>query len=78
LKGSLGRKRAKESARFFLPYNKQLDFDMMINLRSFVNFQKLRNNSAAQLEIQDIAQKMLRAVKDIPELKYSLEAFNLG
>ena len=33
----LGRKRAKESARFFLPYSKQLSFWVSLNLRSLAH-----------------------------------------
>ena len=75
----LGRKRAKESARYFLTYNKQLDYDCMFNFRSFVHFQQLRNSEYAQLEIQQIAQQMLDLVKAIPGTPFihSLEAFNL-
>lgn len=73
----LGRKRAKESARYFLPYAKQLDFDMMFNFRSFMHFQGLRNSEHAQLEIREIADSMLEQVRAIPgdPFKYSLEAF---
>lgn len=79
LTGKLGRKRAKESARYFLNYNKQLDYDCMFNFRSFVHFQQLRNSEYAQLEIQQISQQMLDLVKSIPgnPFKHSLEAFNL-
>lgn len=75
----LGRKRAKESARYFLPYAKQLDFDCMFNFRSFAHFQGLRNSPHAQVEIQRIAQSMLEQVKAIPSnpFQYSLEAFGL-
>jgi len=75
----LGRKRAKESARYFLPYAKQLDFDCMFNFRSFVHFQGLRNSPDAQVEIEEIAQSMLEQVKAIPSnpFQYSLEAFGL-
>lgn len=61
----LGRKRAKESARFFKTYNSQIQADVMFNMRSFANFQKLRNSDAAQLEIREIAVKMLDIVKNI-------------
>lgn len=61
----LGRKRAKESARFFKTYNSQVQADVMFNLRSFANFQKLRNSEHAQLEIREIAQQMLELVKNI-------------
>ena len=36
----LGRKRAKESARFYLPYATQITYDVMFNMRSFVHFQR--------------------------------------
>ena len=73
---TLGRKRAKESARFFKTYNSQIQADIMFNMRSFANFQKLRNSEHAQLEIKDIAQQMLELVKDIlgNPFQYTLEA----
>lgn len=75
----LGRSRAKESARYFLPYAKQLDFDMQMSFEAFVHFVKLRNSPHAQVEIQQIAQSMLEQVKAIPgnPFQYSLEAFGL-
>ena len=63
----LGRKRAKESARFFKTYNSQIQADVMFNMRSFANFQKLRNSEHAQLEVRDIANQMLNAIIDIPD-----------
>lgn len=71
------RKRAKESARFYLTYANQLQFDIMYNFRSFMHFQRLRNSEHAQLEIQNIAKTMLELVKATGQFKYSLEAFNL-
>jgi len=61
----LGRKRAKESARYFKTYNSQIQSDVMFNMRSFANFLKLRNSEHAQLEIRQIAQEMLELVKNI-------------
>jgi thymidylate synthase (FAD) len=61
----LGRKRAKESARFFKTYNSQIQSDVMFNIRSFANFLKLRNSEHAQVEIRDIAKEMLRLVSEI-------------
>jgi thymidylate synthase (FAD) len=61
----LGRKRAKESARFFKTYNSQIQADVMFNMRSFANFLKLRNSDHAQVEIREIAQQMLDLVKSI-------------
>jgi thymidylate synthase (FAD) len=61
----LGRKRAKESARFFKTYNSQIQADVSFNMRSFANFLKLRKSEHAQLEIREIASKMLVCVKNI-------------
>lgn len=61
----LGRKRAKESARYFKTYNSQIQSDVMFNIRSFANFLKLRNSEHAQLEIREIAAEMLRLVSEI-------------
>lgn len=62
----LGRKRAKESARFFKTYNSQIQADVSFNMRSFANFQKLRDSEHAQLEVREIAQDMMRLVQSIP------------
>jgi len=62
---TVGRKRAKESARFFKTYNSQIQADIMFNMRSFANFQKLRNSEHAQVEIRDIAQQMLSLVENL-------------
>lgn len=61
----LGRKRAKESARFFKTYNSQIEADISFNIRSFANFIKLRNSEHAQLEIKEIAQQMWDLVSNI-------------
>ena len=75
----LGRKRAKESARFFKTYNSQITADVMFNWRSFVHFLNLRNKPDAQLEIREIAATMLEQVKNIDgnPFKLTLEAFGL-
>jgi len=75
----LGRKRAKESARFFKTYNSQIQADVMFNWRSFYHFLSLRNKPKAQKEIRDIADYMLTLVKNIEgnPFKYTLEAFGL-
>jgi thymidylate synthase (FAD) len=73
----VGRKRAKESARFFKTYNSQIQADVMFNFRSFHHFLALRNKPDAQKEIRDIAATMLDLVKNIEgnPFKYTLEAF---
>ena len=74
-----GRKRAKESARFFKTMNSQITMDVMFNFRSFVHFQRLRNHHDAQLEIADIAQQMLVLVRHIEgnPFEHTIKAFNL-
>ena len=74
----LGRKRAKESARFFKTFNSQITMDISFNFRSFMHFQKLRNDEHAQLEVRELSQQMLELVKNIEgnPFKESLKAFN--
>jgi flavin-dependent thymidylate synthase len=61
----LGRKRAKESARYFKTMNSQLTLSVMMNMSCFYNFYSLRADDAAQVEIQDIANQMLDCIKNI-------------
>lgn len=61
----LGRKRAKESARFFKTYNSQITADVQFNMRSFANFLKLRWSDHAQVEIREIAKQMYKLVENI-------------
>ena len=72
----LGRKRAKESARYFKTYNSQIQSDVQFNMRSFANFLKLRNSEHAQKEIREIAAQMLKLVKGIEgnPFKHTLQA----
>lgn len=69
------RKRAKESARFYLPYANQLTADVMFNFRSFMHFVGLRNSEHAQLEIREVAAKMLNLVANTGQFNMSLDAF---
>jgi thymidylate synthase (FAD) len=75
----LGRKRAKESARFFKTMNSQITMDVMFNWRSFYHFQQLRNSEHAQKEVQLLAQEMLDLVKNIEGNPFDLtiKAFKL-
>jgi len=75
----LGRKRAKESARFFKLMNSQITMDISFNFRSFAHFCKLRSAPDAQLEIRQIAESMLNEVMRIPgnPFKETINAFNL-
>jgi len=75
----LGRKRAKESARFFKTFNSQITMDIMFNWRSFYHFQQLRNSEHAQREVQRLAGEMLEQVKNIEgnPFEKTIKAFNL-
>jgi|ERR1035437_349882 thymidylate synthase (FAD) len=73
--GGMSKKRAKESARFYLPYANQITADVMFNFRSFMHFVGLRNSEHAQLEIREIAKDMLRQVADTKQFTLSLNAF---
>jgi len=70
-----GRKRAKESARYFKTYNSQIQSDLSFNMRSFANFLKLRMSEHAQVEIHDIASKMLDLVRQTDKFKHTLKAW---
>ena len=75
----LGRKRAKESARFFKTFNSQITMDVMFNWRSFYHFQQLRNSDHAQVEVHKLAQDMLDKVKEIEgnPFELTIKAFKL-
>ena len=75
----IGRKRAKESARYFKMFNSQITMDVMFNFRSFYHFQKLRNDQHAQKEIREIAHTMLEQVKNLPNnpFEFTIKAFEL-
>ena len=75
----LGRKRAKESARYFKSMNSQLTMDIMFNWRSFYHFQNLRNDEHAQLEVRELAQMMLELVEAIDDKPFekTIKAFGL-
>jgi thymidylate synthase (FAD) len=76
---TLGRKRAKESARFFKTFNSQITMDIMFNWRSFYHFQNLRNDEHSQKEVRELAQKMLELVSNIEgnPFKHTIQAFEL-
>lgn len=73
----LGRKRSKESARYFKTYNSQIQCDILFNMRSFANFLKLRDSAHAQKEIREIAHQALVLVESIPgePFKHTLAAW---
>jgi len=76
---TLGRKRAKETARYFRTFNTQITMDVTFNFRSFVHFLRLRRTDHAQREICALADEMIRQVADIHggHFEHSLAAFEL-
>lgn len=79
-----GRKRSKEISRYFLPYNKQLNFFVAFNFLSFLNMFKKRaaldknGDFIAQNEVANIATSMLKQIKEIEgnPFKDSIEAWS--
>ena len=71
------RKRAKESARFYLPYSSQVTLDVSFNFRSFMHFYGLRGADDAQLEVRELAHEMLRLVRATGDFDLSLKGFGL-
>lgn len=69
------KKRAKESARFYLPYSTQLTADVMFNFRSFMHFMGLRFSEHAQTEVRDLAQDMLIQIDETGKFPLSLAAY---
>ena len=75
--GGMSRKRAKESARFYLPYGNQITMDVMFNWRAFSHFLSLRMKPDAQREVCVVAERMLELVREIEgdPFKHTIEAF---
>jgi thymidylate synthase (FAD) len=57
-------KRAREIVRTVLGTAFMVERTTILNLRSFANYQRLRNSDHAQAEIRSVAQRMLTQVKD--------------
>ena len=70
-----GRRRAKETARYLKLYNSQIQSDVSFNLRSFANFLNLRFSEHAQGEIREIAEKMLKLVRQTCKFEHTLKAW---
>lgn len=73
----VGRKRAKESARFFKMFNSKITMDISFNWRSFYHFYNLRAKDDAQVEVQNIAKEMLRLIKETGDFDKTIKAFSL-
>ena len=76
----LGRKRAKESARYFKTYNSQINTFNKLSFDGIMQFYyKRADSNVAQNEIAFIANEMINCIKNIDNnpFEYSLKAFNL-
>lgn len=67
-------KRIREFFRGVLPQNNMTERVTVMNLRSFANYQKLRNSEHAQPEIQQVAKLMLEAVEKANICPIALES----
>ncbi len=79
IKNGMSRKRAKESARYYLTYSSQIQLDVMFNFRSFAHFGGLRNKPNAQDEVNQVFLKMLQLTESIEgdPFHHSIRAFKL-
>lgn len=76
-RSGVSRKRAKETARLYLPYGSQVTADVSFNFRSFQHFLRLRYSMHAQEEVRDVARKMLASIASLTSFRHTLEAFQL-
>ena len=67
-------KRVREVLRGQLPTAGMVERITVMNLRSFANYQRLRNSSHAQPEIREAAQEMLRLVEESKVCPIAIEA----
>jgi thymidylate synthase (FAD) len=67
-------KRCREIFRGILPQCNMTERISIFNLRSFANYQKLRNTGHAQLEICNIADMMLKSVREKNIAPIAIEA----
>lgn len=76
----LGKKRAKETARYFKTYNSQINTLNKLSFDGVVQFYMKRHDKTyAQNEIADFSINMVKLIQNIPSnpFEYSLKAFNL-
>jgi thymidylate synthase ThyX len=76
----LGKKRAKETARYFKTYNSQINTLNKLSFDGVMQFYYKRHDKTyVQNEIADLAISMVNCIKNIPNnpFEYSLKAFNV-
>lgn len=77
MKQGITRTRAKESARFYLPYAIQLRVDISFNFRSLMHFIILRDSKHAQKEVRWLAQQIRILIENhSDDFKLTFQAFD--
>lgn len=66
---------SKEQARMVLPVAQYTEFFTTMNLRNLFHFLGLRLHEHAQFEIRSFAEAMLSMLKELPDLSWSISAF---
>lgn len=77
VEGGVPLKRAKESARFHLPYGFMIKADVSFNFRSFAHFCYLRYSVHAQVEVRELAKRMMEQVWETQEYNDTMIAFGM-
>lgn len=70
----VGRKRAKETARYFRTYNTRIQSDVILNWRSFAHMLKLRGSEHAQKEVAILVADMLQQVANTGKFNKTIAA----
>lgn len=73
----LGRKRARETARFFKTYNSQINSVNKFSFAGVMTFHNKRSVEFAQDEIKQVSEDMINCIREIPgnPFELSLKAF---
>lgn len=71
----LGHNVAREQARTVMPVGQYTEFYAHVNLRNLFHFLELRLDDHAQYEIRVYAEAILSILRDIEDIKWSIEIF---
>jgi len=71
----LGHNVAREQARTVMPVGQYTEFYAHVNLRNLFHFLELRLDEHAQHEIRVYAEAVLSILKELPDLKWSIQIF---
>jgi len=67
---------AREQARTIMPVGQYTEFFMTVNLRNLFHFLELRLHPHAQYEIRVYAEAILKILKSLPNLEFSVNIFD--